>query len=237
MDTRTLVEQSHAFLTYLADWRAGLPTLDLTAEVQEPQRVAIISEDLIKGFCTVGPLASPRAQAIVAPAVQLFERAYALGVPHFVLVQDTHDPDAIEFNAYPPHCVRGSEESETIPELATLPFANQFTIVSKNTTHSSLATDFEDWLARHDEVRTFIVVGDCTDICVYQMAIDLRIRANAQVRRDVRVIVPANCVDTYDRPVDAARRLGGLPHAGDLLHLIFLYHMALNGIEIVREVI
>jgi hypothetical protein len=37
--------------------------------------------------------------------------------------------------------------------------------------------------------------------------------------------------------VDVARRLGGLPHAGDLLHLIFLYHMALNGIEIVREVI
>jgi hypothetical protein len=37
-------------------------------------------------------------------------------------------------------------------------------------------------------------------------------------------------------PVDVARSLGILPHAGDLLHLIFLYHMALNGIEVVAHV-
>lgn len=236
MDTVALVEQSRPFLAYLAGWHAQLPTLDLAAKVQEPQRVAIISQDLVKGFCAVGPLASPRVQAIVAPAVRLFERAHALGVPHFILAQDTHDPDAVEFNAYPPHCVRGSEESETISELANLPFASQFTIIPKNTTHSSLATDFEHWLARHGEVNMFIVAGDCTDICVYQTALDLRIRANAQARRDVRVVVPADCVDTYDLPVDVARSLGGLPHAGDLLHLIFLYHLALNGIEVVAHV-
>jgi hypothetical protein len=49
----------------------------------------------------------------------------------------------------------------------------------------------------------------------------------------VRVVVPADCVDTYDLPVAVAQSLGALPHAADLLHLIFLYHMALNGIEVV----
>jgi hypothetical protein len=37
--------------------------------------------------------------------------------------------------------------------------------------------------------------------------------------------------------VDAAQSLGSLPHPGDLLHLVFLYHMALNGVEIVATAI
>jgi nicotinamidase-related amidase len=235
MDSRTLVEQSKPFLDYLTDWRAKLPTLDLAAELKEPQRAAVISVDLTQGFCTVGPLASPRVQAIVAPTVRLFERAHALGIRHFVLPQDTHEPDAVEFGSFAPHCVRGTAESQTVPELAALPWADRFTLVAKNSINTTLAPGWRDWRAAHPGVHTFIVVGDCTDYCVYQMALALRLEANAAQARDVRVIVPADCVDTYDLPVDAARSLGLLPHAGDLIHLVFLYHMALNGVEIVKE--
>jgi len=236
MELQMLVEQSKAFLDYLADWHVRLPILDLAAEIKEPQRAAVISEDLVKGFCTIGPLASSRVQAIVAPSVRLIKRAHELGIPHFLLLQDTHEPDAVEFSSFPPHCVRGTEESETVPELAVLPFAGQFTIVPKNSLNPALTLSLQDWLIRHDAVRTFIVVGDCTDLCVYQIAMALRVRANDLQQRDVRVIVPADCVDTYDLPVDVARSLGILPHAGDLLHLVFLYHMALNGIQIVATI-
>jgi len=236
MNTRLLLEQSQPFLSYLTDWQAQLPTLDLAAELKEPQRAAVISEDLVKGFCTVGPLSSPRIQAVVAPAVRLVKRAHELGVPHFLLLQDTHEPDAVEFGSFPPHCVRGTEESETVPELAALPFAKQFTIIPKNSLNPALALSFQDWLVRHDDVRTFIIVGDCTDLCVYQIAMALRVRANDLQQRNLRVIVPSDCVDTYDLPVDAARSIGAMPHAGDLLHLIFLYHMALNGVEVVAHV-
>jgi nicotinamidase-related amidase len=84
-------------------------------------------------------------------------------------------------------------------------------------------------------VDTFIVVGDCTDICVYQLAMHLLTWANA---RDLewRVIVPEDCVQTYDLPLETANQVGAKPHPGDLLHQVFLYHMALNGIEIVRSV-
>ena len=234
MEPQVFAEQTRPFLEYLADWHARLPTLDL-AELKEPQRVAVVSMDLVNGFCTVGPLASPRVQAIVSPVARLFERAHARGVRHFVLAQDTHEPDAVEFDSFAPHCVRGTPESETVPELMALPFAGQFTIVPKNSIDSSLAPDFVAWLSQHDEARTFIIVGDCTDLCIYQMAMALRVLANANQLRDVRVIVPADCVDTYDLPVDAAKSLGLLPHAADLLHLVFLYHMAINGIEIVRS--
>jgi hypothetical protein len=51
------------------------------------------------------------------------------------------------------------------------------------------------------------------------------------------VIVPANCVETYDIPVETARRLGAPPHDGDLLHHVFLHSMAQNGIDIVGRIV
>jgi len=233
MEPRALLEQSKPFLDYLVGWQAGLPTLDLAAELKEPQRAAVVVVDLTRGFCTDGPLSSPRVQAVVAPIVRLVERAHALGVPHFVLPQDTHEPDAVEFGSFAPHCVRGTPESVTAPELTALPFAGQFIVIAKNSINSTLAPGWQAWRARHADVRTFIVVGDCTDYCIYQLAMALRVSANSNQERDLRVIVPADCVDTYDLPVDAAQSLGILPHAGDLIHLVFLYHMALNGVEIV----
>ena len=236
MNPRALLEQSQPFLNYLADWYAGLPALDLGAELAEPSRAAVVIVDLTRGFCTEGPLSSPRVQAVVAPIVRLAERAHALGVRHFLLPQDTHEPDAVEFGSFAPHCVRGTPESETVPELMALPWASQFTVITKNSINSTLAPGWQAWHARHADVSTFIVAGDCTDYCVYQLAMSLRVSANSNQARDVRVIVPADCVDTYDLPVEVAKSLGILPHAGDLLHLVFLYHMAVNGVEIVSTV-
>ena len=72
---------------------------------------------------------------------------------------------------------------------------------------------------------------------MYQLAMHLRLRANARNLRDTRVILPLDGVDTFDLPVDVATEAGAMPHHGDLMHLIFLYSMAQNGIEIVSELI
>jgi len=42
---------------------------------------------------------------------------------------------------------------------------------------------------------------------------------------------------TYDMPVETANALGALPHDGDFLHLVFLNHMRLNRVEVVREIV
>jgi hypothetical protein len=81
------------------------------------------------------------------------------------------------------------------------------------------------------------VVGNCTDLCVYQLAMHLRVRHNARNVPGVSVIVPANAVDTYDLPVETASAIGAMPHPGDFFHQVFLYHMALNGIQVVRELV
>jgi nicotinamidase-related amidase len=82
----------------------------------------------------------------------------------------------------------------------------------------------------------WIVVGDCTDLCVYQAAMALKTRSLAN-HLGQRVIVPADCVATYDLPVEPALAVGAQPHDGDLLHHVFLHSMSQNGVEIVARIV
>jgi nicotinamidase-related amidase len=217
---------------FITDWLDTLADERLADIVPDPARAALFSADMTVGFCDEGPLASPRVDALTEPVVALFERAWDLGIRHFVLAQDTHSEDTPEFRAYPPHCVRGTAEAETIPELARLPFADGFTVVEKNSLNPAIETGFDAWWDAHPDLRTAIVVGDCTDLCTYQLAMHLRLRANARNLNDFDVIVPAAAVDTFDIPTGAGTTM---PHPGDFFHAVFLYHMALNGIRVVKS--
>ncbi len=232
------VEQSKEFLSALVIWERDLPTLawsDLYEEAQQG-RVALISVDMINGFCHEGVLSSPRVKGIIPAVVASFKGAYSIGVREFVLAQDCHTPDSVEFADFPPHCQAGTTEADTIPELAHLPFANLYQIVSKNSLSGFHGTDLGTWLEARRHFSAVVIVGDCTDLCVHQMAMHIRLYANAHNLK-MRVIVPENAVQTYDMPVEAANAIDALPHDGDFMHLVFLYHMRLNGVEVVREIV
>ena len=235
MNASDMIRDSEPFLRYVVDWEAGLPVLTLSDLAAEPSSVAVVSVDIINGFCSTGPLASARVQGIVAPIAELFRRAQAAGVRHLLLMQEAHEPDALEFAQYPAHGVRGTLEAEAVPELKALPFFNQMQVFTKNSIHPAFNTGLDAWLDAHPEVATFVVVGDCTDLCTYQTAMYLKLRANAR-QLPQRVVVPADCVQTFDTPVARAQAIGALPHAGDLLHLIFIYSMQLNGVQVVRSI-
>lgn len=236
MSAKDFIQTSAPFLAWLAEWEAGLKSVQLSNLVaNESAHVAVLCVDLVVGFCYEGPLSSPRVARIVPSIVELFQKARAAGVQHFILTQDSHPPEAVEFGAYAPHCVTGTREAETVPELLALSFADEFTLISKNSISSAIGTGLDAWLEAHPKVNTFIVVGDCTDLCAYQLAMHLRLRANA-LGLQQRVILPADCTATYDLSVETARSLGILPHDGDLLQAVFLYSMALNGVEVVAIV-
>jgi len=222
------IARHRAFLEYLVEWRRSLRPVALN-EIAEsaggPKAVGIACIDLIKGFTSRGALASPRIAAIVPNVVDLFERAHTAGVRDFVLLQDAHPEDSLEFESYGPHCTKGSVESEMVDELAALPFASEFVIMPKETVSAAIGTGLDRWIDEHDHLKAVFAVGDCTDICVYQLAMHFRMRSIAD-RRQLEVIVPEDCVQTYGVPA----------HDGDLLHLVFLYHMALNGIRVVSTV-
>lgn len=235
--TPGLRESSGPFLDYLDVWlqnRTPIAMADCIASAGGPEHVGIFCVDVINGFCHEGPLHSDRVRSIIAPIRRLFKMAYTSGIRNFVLPQDTHSPNAAEFAAYPPHCVRGTSESQTVPELADLPFASDFTIVEKNAVHAGVGTTLNCWLDSHPEITHFLVVGDCTDICAYHLALHLKFRANAADRPDT-VLIPVDCVATYDIPLSVAQQLDIPAHPAPLYHALFLYSMAQNGIQIVSH--
>lgn len=220
---------------FVQRWLDTLPDVQLDDIAPDPKLAAVFSTDMTNGFLREGALASPRVNQLTEPVVTLVQAAWDHGVRSFVFTQDTHSEDTPEFQAYPPHCVAGTPESEMIVELARLPFAESFTTVPKNSLNPAIETRFDAWWDKHRDLQTAIVVGNCTDLCVYQLAMHLRMRANALDNHDFAVIVPANAVDTFDIP-EQDDLTPGDAHPGEFFHDVFLYHMASNGIRVVRSV-
>ena len=127
-----------AFLDWLDGWFRRLPEAALQEAVIDaaggPGQVALMGVDLLIGFCCEGPLASPRVGALVPRITDLFSRAHAAGVRQFVLTQDSHPPDAPEFREFGPHCIAGTREAETVPELLALPVATSAVFLGKLST-------------------------------------------------------------------------------------------------------
>jgi len=232
-DGTQIIKETEPFFEWLATWYDALESVRFDEVAPDPAKAAILVADLIVGFCSEGPLASERVNSIVGPTRDLFCRAHAAGVRRFVLAQDTHAPDTPEFEAWPVHCVRGTRESEMVPELRSLPFASEFTVIEKNTLSAGIGTQFPTWLKLNEDVTHFLVTGDCTDLCTYNLAMFVRQWANAYNLHDRHVIVDAKAVQTFDIPVDAG---APYPHPGDFTHVYFLYHMALNGIRVVKNI-
>jgi nicotinamidase-related amidase len=220
---------------FVTQWFETIKPTDFASLGVEPESIGFFSADLINGFVHEGPLASERVRAIAKPVASTFERGWNHGIREFVLMQDTHSPHTPEFRSYPPHCLAGTSESQTIPELANLPFADSFTIIEKNSIDHAIGTGFSQWLDDHAHITMGIVVGDCSDLCTYNLAMHLRMRANAFNLGDFRVVVPVDCVDTFDIPWSEDSRPGAA-HPGQFFHEVFLYHMAQNGIEVVTRI-
>lgn len=223
------------FLEWLDGWYDSLGDLSLGEVVRTaggPDRIAVLVVDLLEGFCSRGPLASPRVAALLPGTARFLDTAWEAGIRRFLLAQDAHPPDSPEFAAFPPHCIAGTPEAETAAALRDLRAVREALVVPKRSLNVGLEPAFEEWLGRNPEVTDWIVIGDCTDLCIYSAAMHLRLQANAR-GLPRRVIVPADLTDTYDLPVGAAKEIGALPHPGDLLHRLFLYHLALNGIRVV----
>lgn len=224
------------FFHWLGEHGRQRSTLELEKLVAEagPEHCAVLVVDLIEGFCRQGPLASPRVEALVAPTVSFLHRCHELGIRTFLFPCDAHQADSPEFQAFPPHCLADTAESQLASELLALPFADLFERFDKRSVSSLVETGLATRLLG-DRFQKLICLGDCTDLCLYHLASGLRFLANSEGLL-WEVIVPADLVATYDLPLGVAKEIGALPHPGDLLHDLFLYHLELNGVTVAASI-
>lgn len=207
----------------LADMRRRIDTLpELPLTAFSPEKTVLVLMDMINGFAVSGILASPRVGALITPIARLAAACDEAGMA-ILAFADAHTPESLELKSYPPHCMRGSEASQVCDEIAA---AASFDIIEKNSTNGFVEPAFESWRAAHPAVDTFLVVGDCTDICVSQFALTAKAYFNT---RDIpsRIVVPAALVDTFD----------GDGHDAALFHLFALCSMQQNGVELCRTIL
>lgn len=231
----SLAETSSAFINHVEEWLENRPSLSLAEAIPEPEKTALISADVINAFLYEGPLSSPRVAPIGDPIAQLMQSAWDRGVRDILLVQEGHSAGSLEFDQFGEHAVKGTHEAEAIDQIKALPFYDQLKTIYKDSLHPALNNSFDAWLDARDHLETIIAVGDVTDFCVYQLATYLRLRANAY-HRERRVIVPANCTQTWHLSVEDAAEDPAAAHHGDLFHALFLYHMAMAGVDVVGEI-
>jgi len=181
----------------------------------------LIVVDMNNGFAKEGALYSPRVEKLIEPIVDLVQAAISRNMM-VLAYTDQHIVDAKEFNAYPTHCVRGSNESELVAPLKAL-ISVGLKVKYKNSTNGLLVYNPAQEIVG---ISSYIIVGCVTDICIYQYATTLRAYLNEH-NLDGEVIVSEAHVDTYDIP-DV--------HDGDLYHTMALKSMVLNGIKVVKDI-
>lgn len=188
----------------------------------DPLKTVFVIMDMVMGFTSIGALSSERVNALVPVITDLSARCGELGIRKIAFV-DRHTQNSPEFDSYPKHCIKDSEEIEIVAPIKAI---GGYELIYKNSTNGFHEHEFRDWLSKNNEIDNFIVVGNCTDICVQQFTISLKTWFNMNNRR-VRIIVPMNAVDTYDAK----------PHDANLTHIMSLYNMHLNGIEIIEKIL
>lgn len=211
------LQKSTETLGEIFDMMSQLPVLQLK-DLPKWQTVLVIV-DMINGFAREGALQSPRVEALIPGITELARICDQLGIPKLAFA-DCHNESSPEFQAYPVHCMAGTYEGEIVDEIKAI---GGYKLIAKNSTNGFIEAEFQKWLEENGQIDTFIITGDCTDICIQQFAITLKTWFNMQDQQ-VRIIVPANAVDTYDL---------GL-HNGDLMNVMALYNMVMNGIEVVK---
>lgn len=210
------LKKSNTALGEIYDTIAKLP--DAGLKNLQPDQTVFVIVDMINGFAREGALMSPRVEALIGETAKLSKACDELGITKIAFA-DCHTKESPEFDSYPEHCIAGTSESEIVDELREI---GGYTLFRKNSTNGFLEESFQKWLNGNAGINTFIITGDCTDICVQQFAVTLKTWFNMQNRR-ARVIVPVNAVETYDMGI----------HDGDLVNVMALYNMMINGVELV----
>lgn len=217
MDKRAFLDRSLTSLEKIYDSLESLPNLNLS-ELDSKTSVLIIV-DMVNGFVKSGSLFSERNKNLMKPVSTLSDKCGKLGILKIAFA-DTHNDDCLEFESYPPHCIKNTDECKVASGI------DGYVLIEKNSTNGFLEDKFKAWLDFNTDINTFIIVGNCTDICISQFALTLKAYFNKN-NLNSTIIVPTNLVNTFDSDL----------HDGDLMNLVSLNIMASNGIKLVHDIL
>lgn len=154
----------------------------------------LVVVDMVNGFIKEGKMSDKDINHIT-PRIKSLVESFLSDEEGVAFIKDTHEVNSTEFKKYPPHCLKGTSESELISELSS--YEQKSLSYEKNSTSTIFAKNFMRDIERMESLKELIITGCCTDICVMNLAIPL-VNYFDEENRDVRVLVPQNAVETFN---------------------------------------
>ncbi|KGN03024.1 isochorismatase [Clostridium novyi A str. 4570] len=194
---------------------------ELDTKLLKKENTALVIVDMVNGFAKKGNLMSSRINNIIPSVLNTTNICYERGFK-ILAFNDEHSEESIEFNEYPIHCLKGAWESELIDELKKF---EDIKIIGKNSTNGFMEEEFQSWISLNENINNFVVVGNCTDICVMQFVMTLKSYFNKK-NEDVNIFIPIDSVETFHSK----------EHNGDLMNIFAIYNMSINGVKIMSNI-
>lgn len=183
----------------------------LSASDLDQNKTVLVVIDMVNGFAKKGALYSPQIEGLIFEIGRVMQICIDRGIPIVALADNN-----------PIHCGYNSKESEIVDEYRGL-----CRVFNKNSINGYLEEEFCEWLKAHQNIDTFIVVGDCTDICISSFVMTAQADFDRK-NRDSSVIVLTRGVETFDIP--------GV-HDGDFYQMLGLMYMSSNGVRLVSTLV
>lgn len=157
-----------------------------------PGRVLLVIDMLNDFIREDGALyCGPPATAIRERVAELARDFIARGEP-VVFINDAHEPDDLEFNRFPVHCVKDTPGAELVDELKDMYGQKPGVyLVNKNRYSGFHNTELENILQQLEPEEVH-VAGVCTNICVLYTVEEL-------CNRDYKVLVYRDGVAGFDQ--------------------------------------
>ena len=150
----------------------------------------LIVVDMVNGFINEGVLADKYIDTIT-DEIERLVKAYLANGDKVIGIKDCHKADSEEFKHFPPHCIKGTSESEMVDQLK--PYEKHMTVIEKDEFNAFNAPGFQEAIKGLNDL---VVVGCCTDICVQSLVVSLQEHFK-QNEIDAKVKVPVNGVETF----------------------------------------
>ena len=159
------------------------------------QKLVIV--DLVNGFLVDGPLADPGIRKNIIKEVEIAVQQFIKNGQEVIAVSDNHLETDEEFKQYPVHCLKGSWESELVPELKKYQDAGLIRVIEKRTTDAYNEQEYIEWLDNNRDADRMVFTGCLSEVCVYNLVNSTlgHIIANDY---NIEVVVPENMVDTFN---------------------------------------
>lgn len=154
----------------------------------------LIIVDMVNGFIREGIMSDKYIEHIIPNQIKIINDILDNN-EGLVFVKEAHKDASSEFNRYPKHCIKGTNEAEIIDELKI--YEKDAIVFEKNSTSAIFSKGFLNIFNKMNSLEEIIIVGCCTDICIMNLAIPLQNYFD-EFNRNIKIVIPKDCVETYD---------------------------------------